>query len=92
MPKGRRKERKFTDYLFWILLGLLALKALGLTKLWFNIDPVGVNLSFDLGSALSLFLFGLLWKKFDGVRETVSSQGERIAKIEGMLLTQNQPA
>ena len=77
------KKRGLFDYIFWLLLLVLALKALGLTKIWFNIDPEGVNVSFDIGSAISLVLFGLVWKKQDSLTTTLSTQGERIATLEG---------
>jgi len=79
------KKRGPLDYLFWLLLLILALKALGLTKVWFNIDPDGLNFSFDIGSAVSLVLFGLIWAKQDGILSTMAAQGERIAKLEGKL-------
>lgn len=79
------KKRNLTDYVFWLLLLVLALKALGLTRAWFNIDPDGFSFSFDLGSAVSLVLFGLVWKKQDTLVSVISKQGERIAKLEGKL-------
>jgi len=56
-----------------------------LTKAWFNIDPEGVSFSFDTGGAVSLVLFGLLWKKLDGIRKTISNRGERTARLEGQI-------
>ena len=67
MPK--QSERGVADYLFWGLFAVVALKVLGLTKAWINIDPEGVSLSFGIGEAISLVLFGLLWKKLDGIRK-----------------------
>ena len=71
----RLAKRSLSDYAFWVLLLLLALKILGLTKLWFNLDPEGINISFDLSSVISFGLFVLLWTKFD-------SMSERVAKLE----------
>ena len=81
----KKSKRGISDYLFWCLLALLALKVLGLTKAWFNIDPEGINFSFDVVGAVSLVLFGLLWTKLDGIRNTIADQGERIARLEGRL-------
>jgi hypothetical protein len=87
LPDGKltKKGRSLSDYVFWLLLFVLALKALGLTKVWFNIDPYGFNVSFDIGSAISLVLFGLVWQKQDTLTTTLSKQGERLANLEGRL-------
>jgi hypothetical protein len=69
------KKRGLSDYVFWILLAVLVLKMLGLTKAWFNIDPAGISISFDLSSAISFGLFALLWGKFNNM-------ADRVAKLE----------
>jgi len=71
----RLAKRTVSDYVFWVLLALLALKILGLTKRWFNLDPDGINVSLYLSSVISFGLFVLLWTKFD-------SMSERVAKLE----------
>jgi len=72
------KKRSLTDYVFWILLGILVLKIFGLTKAWFNIDPEGISISFDLSSATSFGLFVLLWGKFDRMADRVSKLEARV--------------
>jgi len=83
MPDKRRLDPLTLAFAFLVIL--LFLKALGILQAIFNIDPMGVTLSFDIGYLTSAGLFILLWRKVDKVEERLTSQGERIAKMEGTL-------
>jgi hypothetical protein len=71
--KEKKSERGIVDYLFWALLAFLALKFLGLTKAWFNIDPEGISVNIDLASGIAVVLFVLLWAKLDGLNQRVTT-------------------
>jgi cytochrome c biogenesis protein CcdA len=90
MPKKPTKMK--TDpwtIVFVVLILILVLKALGILKTYLNIDPNGITFTFDIGYLTSAGLFVLLWRRFekinDRLSEQIRKQGERIAKIEGML-------
>jgi len=74
---------------FVLLLLILLLKAIGILKAYFNIDPIGITFTFDIGYLTSAGLFVLLWKRFERISDKLTdqlrTQGERIAKIEGKL-------
>jgi hypothetical protein len=88
MPK-KKKEEDWSTIAFVLLLVVLFLKAIGLLKAVFNIDPNGVTFTFDIGYLTSFGLFILLWRRIDKFNDTFSKltreQSERIAKIEGIL-------
>jgi hypothetical protein len=85
MPR-RRNEGNNAVYLVAVLLiGVLLLKGLGILKALFNIDPEGISFSFDIGFLSSAALFALVLDRLHKLSDTISKQGERIARIEGML-------
>jgi hypothetical protein len=95
----KKKKEKGTDLGLWIFLGLIALlilKGLGLLKLWFNIDPDGISINFDVGYLLTAGSF--LWvlsrlfnqnKTLTTVETTMTNVSERLEKVEKRLEEQN---
>ena len=58
-------------------------------KVAFGIDPDGITLNIDVGYITSAVLFGIVLEMFYKQNGAISKQGERIARIEGMLENQN---
>ena len=89
MPK--KKKRDYSNYLFFvagILIVILFLKGFGILKIAFNIDPEGITFNFDLGYLTSAALFAIVLERLHKQTDIISKQGERIARIEGMLEAQ----
>ncbi len=94
MPKAKikRKKRDYNRYLYWIagiLIIILFLKGFGILKVAFNIDPDGITYNIDIGYITSAVLFGIVIEMFHKQNGMLSHQGERIARIEGMIESQN---
>jgi glucose uptake protein GlcU len=97
MPKGKKTAKKTegSNAVYWIamiLIGVLLLKGFGILKTLFNVDPDGITLNVDIGYITSAVLFGIVLARLhsinDNLNKVVSSQGERIARIEGVLENQ----
>jgi hypothetical protein len=93
MPKSKTRKKKtdYSHYLYWIagiLIIILLLKGFGILKAVFNIDPSGVTLNIDVGYITSAVLFGIVIEMFHKQNGAISKQGERIARIEGILEAQ----
>jgi hypothetical protein len=71
---------------------ILFLKGFGVLKAVFNIDPEEITFSFDLGFIASASLFAIVLERLHKLNDTLSKQGERIARIEGMLESQYKKA
>lgn len=84
VPK-KKKNDHYLYYLAAILIMFLFLKGFGILKAVFNIDPEGITFSFDLGFIASATLFAIVLERLHKLNDTLSRQGERIARIEGML-------
>jgi uncharacterized membrane protein len=95
MPKGKKKkdQTSTTDKVIYsvmaILIVLLFLKGIGILKALFNLDPSGITLNIDVGYITSAVLFGIVIEIFYKQNNTLSKQGERIARIEGILEGKN---
>jgi cytochrome b subunit of formate dehydrogenase len=90
MPK-KKKEEDSSKYVYWIaaiLIVILFLKGIGILKAVFNIDPDGFTFSFDIGFISSAALFAIVLARLHKLNDVLSKQGERIARIEGILETQ----
>jgi hypothetical protein len=79
MPK-RKEEKDWTLTAALVLLAILVVKELGILKTLFNIDPEASDLSY-MTSACIVYVITELHK----LGNALSKQGERIAKIEGLL-------
>lgn len=64
-------------------------KGFGVLKTLFNIDPDGVTFSIDVGFITSAALFIFVLTRMHKLNDVISKQGERIAKIEGMLTAES---
>ena len=87
MPRPKKKKQD-SHVLYWvaaILIIILFLKGFGVLKILFNIDPDGVTYSIDVGYITSAVLFGIVIEMFHKQSGTLSKQGERIARIEGII-------
>jgi len=90
MPRRKEATMTFTllgftiplAVIIYLLIAILVLKGLGLLKLWFNLDPDGITLTFDVGSLIGSALFVLLFNRLNTLNDKLSDQGERIAKLE----------
>jgi polyferredoxin len=94
MPKTktRQKKKDYSRYLYYvaiILIVILFLKGFGVLKVAFNIDPDGITYNIDIGYITSAVLFGIVIQMFHKQNGVLSHQGERIARIEGILENQN---
>ena len=90
MPKSKKKKRD-NHVLYWIamvLIVILFLKGFGILKVAFGIDPDGVTYNIDIGYIASAVLFGIVIEMFHKQNGAISKQGERIARIEGILENQ----
>ena len=76
MPKKKKEEGKDWTWIAVILIALLILKGFGILKTLFNID---------LGYITSAGLFIYILTRLHKLNDVLSKQGERIAKIEGVL-------
>jgi hypothetical protein len=88
MPKTKKNKRDSSHHLYYlaaILILILFLKGFGILKAVFNIDPEGITLSFNLGFIASASLFAIVLERLHKLNDLLSKQGERIARIEGML-------
>jgi polyferredoxin len=88
MPKTKKKKSDSSHHLYYlaaILILILFLKGFGILKAVFNIDPEGITLSFNLGFIASASLFAIVLERLHKLNDLLSKQGERIARIEGML-------
>ncbi len=91
MSRHRRRRRDSSHYLYYlaaVLIIVLFLKGFGILKAVFNIDPEGITFSFDLGFIASATLFAIVLERLHKLNDTLSKQGERIARMEGMLEVQ----
>lgn len=91
MPKSKKKKKDYSHYLYYIaaiLIVILLLKGFGILKAVFNIDHSGITLNIDVGYITSAVLFGIVIEMFHKQNSTLSKQGERIARIEGILENQ----
>jgi hypothetical protein len=68
-----------------ILILILFLKGFGILKSLFNIDPASITYNIDIGYITSAVLFGIVIEMFHKQNSILSKQGERIARIEGIL-------
>jgi len=92
MPKTKKKKQDSNRYLYYLaaaLVVILFLKGFGILKAVFNIDPEGITFNIDFGYITSAVLFGIVIEMFRKQSGTISKQGERIARIEGILESQN---
>jgi uncharacterized protein YpmS len=85
MPRRRKEEGREWTWIAIILIAVLLLKGFGVLKTLFNIDPDGVTFSIDVGFITSAALFIFVLTRMHKLNDVISKQGERIAKIEGML-------
>jgi len=85
MPKKKKEEGKDWTWIAVILIALLILKGFGILKTLFNIDPEGITFNIDLGYITSAGLFIYILTRLHKLNDVLSKQGERIAKIEGVL-------
>ncbi len=91
MPK-KKKAKDYSTYVYVVaavLIVVLFLKGFGILKAVFNIDPEGITFSFDLGFIASATLFAIVLERLHKLNDTLSKQGERIARMEGILETQS---
>jgi hypothetical protein len=88
MPRRRKEGREWTGIAI-ILVAVLLLKGFGVLKTLFNIDPDGVTFSIDVGFITSAALFIFVLTRMHKLNDVISKQGERIAKIEGMLTAES---
>lgn len=79
MPK-KKEEIDWTLTAALVLLAILVLKELGILKTLFNIDPEGSDLGYMTSAGLAFVI-----AKLHKLNDALSKQGERIAKIEGLL-------
>jgi len=86
MPR-KKEEGKDWTWVAVILIALLILKGFGILKALFNIDPEGITFNIDLGYITSAGLFIYVLTRLHKLNDVLSEQGERIAKIEGILST-----
>ncbi len=92
MPR-KRKKKDSSHYLYWIaavLTIVLFLKGFGILKIAFNIDPEGITFNFDVGYITSAVLFVIVLDRLHKQNDIFAKQGERIARIEGILENQAQ--
>lgn len=93
MPKTKKKKKQDHSHILYyvavILIIILFLKGFGILKAVFNIDPDGITFNVDVGYIASAVLFGIVIEMFHKQSGTLSKQGERIARIEGILESQN---
>lgn len=89
MPLRKEEGIDWMRATFVLLILILLLKAIGVLKAYFDIDPNGITFTFDIGYLTSAVLFVLLWRRFekisDKLLDQLRTQGERIAKLEGKL-------
>jgi uncharacterized protein YpmS len=83
----KKEEGKDWTWVAVILIALLILKGFGILKALFNIDPEGITFNIDLGYITSAGLFIYVLTRLHKLNDVLSKQGERIAKIEGILST-----
>ena len=92
MPKKASKKKKDSSHILYylaaILIIILFLKGFGILKIAFNIDPEGITFNFDLGYITSAALFVIVLDRLHKQNDMMSKQGERIAKMEGILESQ----
>jgi len=92
MPKSKKKEKedsgRYVFYIMAILIVLLFLKGIGVLKAVFNIDPDGITFNFDIGYLTSAALFVIVLDRLHKQNDIFAKQGERIARIEGILENQ----
>jgi hypothetical protein len=92
MPKKASKKKKDSSHILYylaaILIIILFLKGLGILKAVFNIDPEGITFNFDIGYLTSAALFVIVLDRLHKQNDIFAKQGERIARIEGMLENQ----
>ena len=85
MPRRKEEGNNAIYWLAVILIGVLLLKGFGILKTFFNINPEGFTFSFDIGFIASATLFAIVLNRLHALNDILSKQGERIAKIEGIL-------
>jgi len=83
-PRKREEGRDWT-WIAVILVAILLLKGLGILKAIFNIDPEGITFNIDIGYITSAGLFIYVLTRLHKLNDVISKQGERIARIEGIL-------
>lgn len=88
MPRKKEEGSNTVTWIAIILIVVLILKGVGILKTLFNIDPDGMTFNFDVGYLTSAALFAIVLNRLHKQNDILAKQGERIARIEGILENQ----